>query len=165
MRANAAAAVSMSLPGMRFYFEGQKEGLHNKLDVHLRRSATEPVVTWTKDFYQALISVVSQPIFHQGTWSFQNVDTGFDNPPTNWRLVAWKWTLQSQKVLCVINYSDTLGQGRVVLPDALPVNGNSTIPVTDLLTQTVFPRNVSDLQTQGLYIILQPWQAQFFLYV
>jgi hypothetical protein len=155
----------MSLPGMRFYFMGQKEGLHNKLDVHLRRSASEPVITWTQDFYRSLISVLSQPVFHDGQWSYQNVLSGNDNPVTNWRLVAWKWTLQQQKVLCVINYSDTLGQGRIVLPDALPLNGNNTIPVTELLTGAVYERNIGDLQGQGLYIILQPWQAQFFSYV
>ena len=35
-RADAAALVTMTLPGMRFYFQGQREGYRNKLDVHLR---------------------------------------------------------------------------------------------------------------------------------
>jgi len=51
-RADAAAVVSMSLPGMRFYFMGQEHGFFNRLDVHLRRSLSENPAPGVDTFYQ-----------------------------------------------------------------------------------------------------------------
>jgi glycosidase len=106
-RADAAALVSFTLPGMRFLFEGQTRGYHNRLDVHLRRAASEPTVTYTQQYYKTLLQILTRDAFHSGQWEFLNVLTGNDNPITNWRLMAWKWVGSSEKILCVINYSDT----------------------------------------------------------
>lgn len=78
--------------------------------------------------------------------------------------MAWKWTQDDSKVLCVINYSDTQGSGAVVLSDAQPLNGNNTIPVTELFSGNVYYRNVNDLKSTGLFAIVDAWSAQIFKY-
>lgn len=65
-----------------------------------RRSASESTHPGVMAFYSNLTSILSRPIFHLGDWSYQNVFGTGDS----WRLMAWKWTLGNQKVLCVINY-------------------------------------------------------------
>jgi len=130
LRADAAAMVSMTLPGMRFYFMGQELGYHNRLDVHLRRAVFENPSNGVDIFYNKLFSIINMDVFHEGTWTYLSAGNSNDS----WRLVAWKWVLGNSKVLCVINYSTDKGSGSIILSDATPINGNDTIPVTDLLT-------------------------------
>jgi len=119
----------------------------------------------------------------QAHWQYQNV-FGADSA---WRLMAWTWSSNDQKRLVVVNYSDTQGAGRVILNDATPVNGNDTIPVTDLLSGTcssfcrsqplyspvdmityilgiTYYRSAADLRKNGLYVIVNQWWAQIFSY-
>jgi len=87
-----------------------------------------------------------------------------DNPATNWRLMAWKWVNGNTKVVCIINYSDTQAQGRVVLSDAMGQNGNDSEQVVELLQNQVYTRSASEMRTQGLYVIVNSWYAQIFMY-
>jgi len=159
-RADAAAMVSMTIPGMRFYFEGQQNGYFNKLDVHLRRALSENSHPGVQQFYSNFTHILAQPIFHTGQWSYENVFGTGDA----WRLMAWKWSLNNKKVLCVINYSDQTGNGRVVLPDALPVNGSDEIPVTELFSRVVYQRSSKELRTNGIFVIINAWSIQMLEY-
>jgi hypothetical protein len=78
--------------------------------------------------------------------------------------MAWKWAYGDSKRLCVVNYSDAEGQGRVLVPDAVPRSGNDTIPVTDLLSGATYYRSAHEMRTQGLYVIIPKWWAQIFSY-
>jgi len=159
-RADAAALVTYTLPGMRFYFMGQREGYANRLDIHLRRALPEEKHSDTELTYRLLLNITSDVTFHIGTWTYLNV-FGADSA---WRLMAWKWAYGDSKRLCVVNYSDAEGQGRVLVPDAVPRSGNDTIPVTDLLSGATYYRSAHEMRTQGLYVIIPKWWAQIFSY-
>lgn len=160
-----------------------------------RRSASESSHPGVMSFYSNFTSILSRPIFHMGTWSYMNVFGTGDS----WRLMAWKWTLDNKKVLCVINYrcvtlnililtfhshfdSDQVGNGKVACPDAQPVNGNDNISVTELISGTkkektilkrkknnligaVYERSAKQLQSNGIFVIIQPWSMQMLEYV
>jgi glycosidase len=158
-RADAAALVTMTLPGMRFYFQGQRDGYRNKLDVHLRRAAPESAVSAVQQMYAQLTAITAHEVF-QGQWQYQNVF----GTSTAWRLMAWTWSTNDHKRLVVVNYSDTQGEGRVILSDAAPVNGNDTIAVTELFSGITYYRSAKDLRTNGLYVIVNQWWAQIFSY-
>jgi len=79
-------------------------------------------------------------------------------------LIAYRWEYQNEKRLCVINYSDQNGSGSVQVTNAQPVNGNDTIPVTDLLSGTVYYRSASQMRNQGLFVVVNSWYAQIFEY-
>jgi len=156
-RADIAAAISLTLPGMRFYFMWQEYGYFNQLDVHLRRETPEAEQPGVFQFYSAFISAVSKDVFHDGTWYWRPV-TG------SGILLAWEWELNGEKVLTVLNYSGNQVSGSVVCPLAQPNNGNDIIPVTELLTGTVYQRSAKQMSTSGLIVVLDSWSVQMFDY-
>jgi len=138
----------------------EQNGYKNKLDVHLRREYSEPAIPDVQNFYSKLLEITSADVFREGTWTYIPVG-GNDNA---WRLIAYGWEYRDQKRLCVINYSDQNGSGTVKVANAQPVNGNDTIPVTDLLTNNVYYRSASQMRTQGLFVVVNSWYAQIFEY-
>jgi len=158
-RSDAAALLTYTLPGMRFFYMGDFEGYVNKLDVHLRREASEPTVAQAYSFYQTFLSIINAPVFKLGQWQYMNVQG--NNTP----LIAFHWSYNNDRRLCVINFSNQQqGWGTIVLPDAQPVNGNDTIPITDLLSGTVYERSASELRTTGLNVGVNSWYGQIFQY-
>lgn len=110
-RADAAALLTFTLPGMRFYWMWQFEGFKNKLDIHLRRELAEAPVSDTQLFYSKFLSITNTDVFNFGNWVYLNVfGTGMDiiyplrSLDSSWRLIAYRWEYQSEKRLCVINY-------------------------------------------------------------
>jgi hypothetical protein len=159
-RADGAAMVALTVPGMRFYNEGQQDGYRNRLQVQLRRAASEPIAVGVPQFYDILTPILARPVFHTGTWTYLSVF----NDPNSWRLMAWKWTNNDERLLVVVNYSDSPGAGAIILSDAQPVNGNDTIPVTDLISQQTWMRSANQMQSSGLFTVIQPWSCQILKY-
>eukprot|EP00696_Hemimastix_kukwesjijk_P002005 gnl/Hemi2/12449_TR4245_c0_g1_i1.p1 gnl/Hemi2/12449_TR4245_c0_g1~~gnl/Hemi2/12449_TR4245_c0_g1_i1.p1 ORF type:complete len:550 (+),score=133.09 gnl/Hemi2/12449_TR4245_c0_g1_i1:162-1652(+) len=160
-KADAAALVAMTLPGMRFYNHGQWAGKAARLDVHLRRSSDEAPISQVANFYTSLLNVTSAEVFRQGQWVYCDVGS----TDTSWRLMAWRWGLGDERRVCIINFSDTTGAGPVVLPDAAsPSGGGDSVAVLELLTGAVYTRSVHEMQTTGLFTVIDPWSAQIFKY-
>eukprot|EP01106_Pelomyxa_sp_JSP_P005480 TRINITY_DN1868_c0_g1_i2.p1 TRINITY_DN1868_c0_g1~~TRINITY_DN1868_c0_g1_i2.p1 ORF type:complete len:375 (+),score=96.90 TRINITY_DN1868_c0_g1_i2:141-1265(+) len=157
-RANAAATVTMTLPGMRFYWQDQWNGYENKLEVHMRRSKSETPWAFSTAHYSKLNGIVKDTAFTSGTWNYAVVNGTSDC----WRLMAWRWNYNnSAKRLVVINYSDTQGSGYVVVPD---VTGSSTVTITELFSGTQYSRSAPDMRSTGLNVIIPCWSAQIFQY-
>lgn len=153
-RANAAAAISFTIPGMHFHHHGQWVGKAAKLDVHLRRSSDEPINDEVVDFYARLLPVTGHPVFTAGTWNW--IDVKDDD--SAWRLMAWRWDLDNEKRLVVVNYSDATGAGRAVLPNI------SSGTITELLTGEEYERDPAEIQDAGLLVVVDAWSAQIFKY-
>jgi len=64
------------------------------------RSYAEPEQTGVEEFYDKFTNILNGDIFHRGQWSYQTVLSS----SSSWRLMAWKWTFNGNKVLIVINY-------------------------------------------------------------
>lgn len=162
-RSIGAALVSMTLPGMRFNFMGQWQGKKNALVVQLRRSKSESVDTTVQSFYNTFIPIISHPVFHTGQWSFLPVT----NSSQAYELMAWEWSDEStnERRLVVVNYSAGQGSGQIRLPDARPTTpGGNTCNFTDLLTGAQYTRNVNDVRSVGLFVIVNSYWAQIFKY-
>jgi hypothetical protein len=159
-RANAAALVTFTLPGMRFHWMGQWKGFTHKLDVHLRREMGEPPVVDTENFYKIFLNITNAPVFKMGNWVLLNAQGTSDAG----RLLVWRWDHGTEKRLCVLNFSDSNAGGYVVVSNAEEKNGNDTIPVTDLLTGDVYYRSASKMRTQGLFVLVNSWYGQIFEY-
>jgi glycosidase len=159
-RADAAALLTFTLPGLRFFWEGEWAGYTWPLDIHLRREKTQPANDYVLSMYKSLTAIVSDDVFKKGQWTYLNV-FGAD---TAGQLIAYRWNYKQEKRLCILNFSGSEAQGRVIVADAQPVNGNDTIPITDLLTNTTYYRSATDMRTNGLYVIINQWWAQIFTY-
>eukprot|EP00698_Gefionella_okellyi_P023976 TRINITY_DN8342_c0_g1_i1.p1 TRINITY_DN8342_c0_g1~~TRINITY_DN8342_c0_g1_i1.p1 ORF type:complete len:524 (-),score=84.56 TRINITY_DN8342_c0_g1_i1:420-1991(-) len=159
-RADAAALLTMTLPGMRFYFMGQFEGFKNRLQIQLRRALPEPVVPEVEALYQRLTNITSDVVFHKGTWTY----IPLSGEGTSWQLCAWRWAYGNDKRLCVINFSASEASANVTVADAEPVSGQDLIPVTDLLEDQVYMRSAAQMRSQGLSVVVNQWWAQIFKY-
>lgn len=159
-RADAAAMATLTLPGMRFFNKGQEDGYFNRLDVHLRRSKSESGSDSVRIFYNIFTSILAKHIAFQGTWNYQSVISSGDS----WRLMAWKWKKNNEKILCVINYSDQNGSGRIKLDDAQSIKNNDTIPVVELISGLTYYRSAQDMRDNGLFVIIDNWSSQIFMY-
>jgi hypothetical protein len=92
--ANAAAALSFLLPGIRLEFWGQSEGRRARLDVHLRRAAAEPersVSSAQTGFYDRLHRILMLPILRQGRFVYSD-----QGPMQHWRIITWNWYLDNR---------------------------------------------------------------------
>jgi len=158
-RANAAALVTMTLPGLRFFFWGQKEGKTARLSVQLRRANREEENQSTTHFYNKLLSIITKDVFKNGSWEPLTVESASSG--TSWRLLAWRWELLDEKILCVVNYSDCKAEGRVKLSHAA---GEGILVVKDLISGEEYERNAKEMRERGLYVIVNQWWAQIFRY-
>ncbi|EME27564.1 hypothetical protein Gasu2_39900 [Galdieria sulphuraria] len=163
--ANSAASISFTLPGIRFQFHGEWQGKKNQLDIHLRRAAWEPEDPETLAFYYKLNQILSHDIFHQGNWSFINIEK--EQQPEAWRLMAWKWrwidTSDNNKVvyrLVVINHSDGNGVGCIPFDEA--VSEMDSIELVELFTGSSYPK--SRQSDNKICFVVEPWSLQIFAY-
>lgn len=149
----AAALATYTLPGMRFFFQDFYNGYQNKLEVHLRRSKKEPVSEEAKAFYDKFLPILNDDTLKNGEWSHIAV-----NEESSWKLLSWKWynAETKNKKVVIVNFSDTPGEGYVVLSD---VSGEGKVVVKDLLNDTEYKKEVTELKGRGLKITVKEWYA------
>lgn len=120
-QAQAAALIAYTVPGMRFFYQGQWEGRRLRLPVQLGREpqeinqhkqlrltdtdlvqlpALEIVDPVMAAFYDKLLQLLRLPALKQGHW--ERVELG---PP---HLLAWQWEWQGTICLIIINYEPHL---------------------------------------------------------
>eukprot|EP01114_Cavostelium_apophysatum_P001197 TRINITY_DN11013_c0_g1_i2.p1 TRINITY_DN11013_c0_g1~~TRINITY_DN11013_c0_g1_i2.p1 ORF type:complete len:504 (+),score=68.63 TRINITY_DN11013_c0_g1_i2:87-1598(+) len=156
--ADATALMTFTVPGMRFHWQWEFQGFKNQIDIHLRREEPESAVQDVQDFYQTFLNITNADVFKYGDWIYIDLsDSGTD-------LIAYRWEFGDDRRLCVINYSGDTGSTNVIVSNAQPINGNDTIPVTDLLSGTKYWRSAKMMQTQGLDVVVNSWYAQIFQY-
>lgn len=157
VRAPDAAVAMSTLPGLRFYYDGQFEGRQVRLPVQLGREPDEPANHALAALYARLLSIVDSPIFHDGhdgAWALCDVRRLDD---TSANLLAWRWKSASELRLVVVNLGETTAQAQVAVADDLP--RESPIVFVDLLDGARYERDRQDLIDHGLYVRLEPGQA------
>jgi len=130
-QAEAAAIITYTLPGMRFFHDGQWEGRRVRLPVQLGREPKEwpctcvqstylpkvkgalsqPSCNCTYVFYEKLLIYLQKPIFQKGEWHQLEVIDGADH------ILAWRWTLKEKHVVFIINYAKENSTGKVSILD------------------------------------------------
>lgn len=150
----AAAVASFTLPGARLFHEGQFEGFRTRPPVFLARRTVEPVDEELRSFYGKLLEALSHPIFHEGQWHLCDCGGWPDNESTR-NLVTWTWTKDEERILIVVNLSDSTAQGQVRLPWS-DLSGK-TLRLVDLLSEVTYERSGDQLQENGLYVDLTGW--------
>jgi len=157
-RTAGSAVMAMSLPGLRFYFEGQELGLRNKLDVHLRRARDEPGNDMLKTFYSNFTTIMKDSVMRDGTWSRISV-----SGDESWKFVAWSYTKsgENQARLVVVNYGAERSSCRVIVPNVV---GSGDVPITELFSNIVYQRSAPEMRSTGLNVIIDAYSAQIFKY-
>ena len=158
----AAAVVTFLSPGLRFFHEGQFRGRKKRISPHLCRRPHEPVDTDLAKFYERLLGVLRQPLVREGRWQLLECTPAWDG---NWTwdcLLAFAWQgCGEEKLLAVVNYAANQSQCYVRLP--FGDVGKHRWRLRDLLGETIYDREGTDLHARGFYLDVPPWQAFVFL--
>jgi glycosidase len=156
-RSMAAATLVVTLPGLRLFHDGQLEGKLVRLPIQLGREPDEVPDVEIFTFYHRLLTVCDSPTFHEGEWSLLEAEPAWRGNPSHQDLLAWTWDGAKEKKIVVVNFAPNVSQGRLRLPH-LAVHG-STIVLNDELHDIEYIRDPGELQDEGLYMELGPWQA------
>lgn len=123
----AAAIITYTLPGLKFFHQGQWIGRMRKIPVQIGQFPRE--VEWITEklndqlpsnfkvfssdifeFYMGLTKILLEPALRKGHWD--KIDA---IPSDNQAIFAWKWTLDSFIILILINYSADIEEFRINL--------------------------------------------------
>ncbi len=101
---HVAAMLAATLPGMRFFHEGQFEGRRKRISVLLGRRPQENPDPDSLGFYTNLLELLSYPVLQDGEWSLLTVQS--DKGGMLSRCLAWSWRDARDALLVIANISD-----------------------------------------------------------
>ena len=156
-KTNAAGTIAATLGGMIFFNHGQWSGLRNKLDVHLRRGATETPNTSVTKYYETLMKIIVDPAFKGPNYYFVWNMSG-DKAS---EFVAYIREKDSSHYLVVVNYHGYYGCAEVPIYN---MAGSGMVNVKEMISNTVYSRNAETMRGVGLTVCLKAYQAQIFKY-
>ena len=160
-KSKAAAVIISTILGMHFYHDGQFEGKKIKLPVQLGREPEEPVINGMKEFYNKLLSITSHEIIKYGKWELLEPMNSWERNTTFKNILAWGWSLQSEKRIIVVNYSDKISTCRL----KLDLRGfQEEFIIKDLLNDQTYTRSAEEVYHTGLFIELKPYQSHIFAF-
>lgn len=157
----AAAIVTFLSPGLRFFHQGQFEGRKKRISPHLIRGPDEPIDSRLEQFYDRLLAVLRQPTVRDGRWQLVECAPAWEGNPTSDCFTAFAWQGPDDKRLLVAaNFAANQSQCRVRLPFA--DLGGKPWRLQDQLSDAVYERDGNELQSDGLYLDMHPWQYHVF---
>jgi len=109
-RRAAIASLMGTLPGMRFYHQGELEGARIRLPITLR-IGTEEMDSAATAFFARLLRITKDPVFHAGEWNLLRVTPEGDDTAGN--LLAYEWRSEKGWKVAAINLGGNASQGRV----------------------------------------------------
>jgi hypothetical protein len=154
----AAAAVAMStLPGMRFYQDGQFEGRRARVPVQLGAFGVERADERIVVFYRRLLDAANQSVCHAGQWRLCQIRRCDETTP---HLVAWRWRLDDDSRIIVVNVGGVVARGFIDVMGDLPPG--DAFWFVDQIDGAKYLRTARDLASSGLFVRLDVGQAHFF---
>jgi len=156
----AAAVVAFLVPGMRFFHEGQREGRHVKVSMHVGRRPVEEPDAAVVTFYDHLLACVGRPEVHEGEWDLWTCRSAWEGNGTWQDLIVFTWTHGERRLLVVVNYAPRQGQCYVTLE--LHGLAGRTFTLVDLLSDTRYERDGDGLGANGLYLDMPAWGHHVF---
>lgn len=161
-RARAAAVLVTTLPGATLLHEGQLGEWQIKQPVQLGRRVMEMSSAQSEAFYRLLMSEACHVVYHEGAWRLRDCIPAWDLNASHRNLIAYSWLHQDERRVIVVNYTATSSQGRVPLPD-FGLAGHKW-RLRDTMTGKEYDRDGGDMNDNGLYVDLMPWQAHVFAF-
>ncbi|WZO96873.1 alpha-amylase family glycosyl hydrolase [Isosphaeraceae bacterium EP7] len=159
----AAAVITYLSPGLRFFHQGQFEGRKKRISPHLCRAPFEPVDPAIRQFYDRLLTIIRQRVVRDGQWYLLECAPAWDGNWTHDCVVAFGWQrADGELLLVVVNYAPNQSQCRIRL--SFSDLGGYSWNLQDQLSSDRVDRDGSELQSQGLFVDLRPWQASVFTF-
>lgn len=158
VRLPGLVAMLATLPGLRFFHQGQFEGKTLHLPMPLNAAADETPDLGLVQTYEKILAIGAQPVFHAGDWRL--LDVGPDTDASHEQLLAYRWRHAEEYKLIVINLAEQAAQGRIRISDELAPA--TEYRLHDELSGAAYLREKQDLQNNGLYVRLDGHGAHIF---
>jgi glycosidase len=155
----AAAVITFLAPGLRFFHQGQFEGSKKRISPHLGRGPKEPIDQKLRQFYERLLSALRQPTVREGTWQLLECVPAWQGNWTHDCFLVFAWQ-GADRLIVAVNYAPNQSQCHARLPFA-DLAGKH-FKLRDQLSSTTYEWNGDDLQRDGLFLDMAPWQACVF---
>jgi hypothetical protein len=147
-----------TLPGMRFYHQGQLEGAKARLPITLRMAADGDADLAATAFFAKLLRTAKDPVYHNGEWNLLEVTAEGDD--TAGDLVAYEWRSSKAWKVIAVNLADHAAQGRVHFrPRSWDANEYSFY---DELYDVRYVRSREELSRTGLFVRRERFDAHWF---
>jgi alpha amylase-like protein len=157
-RLPAAGTLMGTLPGMRFYQQGEIEGNRIHLPITLAVAAPEPTDPYSSAFFQKILSLTRESVFHDGKWNMLDVSAeGYTSPLG---LIVYEWRSEQAWKVIAVNLAAGASQGRVRLADT--VSKTQQYIFYDQLNEVRYDRSGEELHDVGLFVRLEGFQAHIF---
>ena len=147
-RLASVATFMGTLPGMRFYHQGELEGRKEHLPIPLRMAAPQPADPLIAPFFEKILQITRRDVFHAGEWKLLPVTQDYDSTFEN--LIAYEWRLRGAWTIVVVNLSGTASQGRIQLNSAAAPGKNWIF--RDELEGVIYPRLAEECCSVGLFV-------------
>jgi len=157
----AAAIIAYLSPGMRFFHQGQLDGLKIKMPVQLCRRPEEIGNPKLRKFYARLMECIRLPAIRHGEWQLIEPTPAWD---ANWtwdNFVVFSWQeSEGQHLLVAVNYSPQQSQCLIPLPHL--ESHDCTYQLTDLMGSSKYIQDSDSLIAPGLYLDIPKWGYHVF---
>ncbi len=155
-RSLAAAVILATIPGLRLFHDGQLEGRRLRLPVQLVRPPEEVPDARISRFYDRLLAITNEPVFHEGQWALLATSPAWNGNESHQNLLTWLWRRGEQLKIVAVNYSPNPAQGWLTLH--LPLESLTKVTFRDELSGATYIRDADELRHQGLYVDLLPYR-------
>ena len=158
----AAAVITYSVPGLRFFHQGQFEGRTKRISPHLVRAPEEVPDKEIKKFYDRLLAVLRKPVMKGGEWQSAGLrarlgrerDLGLVRRPLlaggRRRADARRRELFAPRTANAI--SSCLSRR----------SRDRSVRLKDLLGDACYDRDGTELAGRGLYLDMPAWSYHVF---
>ena len=157
-RLAADGTLLATLPGIRFYHQASSKAAEFTCPITLRIAADEPPDPVSTNFFQKILQITRQDVFHEGEWNLLDVAPEGDAPPDG--LLVYEWRSPEAWKIIAVNLADYTSQGRIPLGDRVSPAQNYIL--NDELNNVRYDRTGAELHNIGLFIRLPAFQAHLF---
>jgi hypothetical protein len=157
-RLRAVGTLMGTLPGMRFYYQGEIEGLKIRLPITLSKPADEPADPVSVAFFGKILGITHEEVFHSGQWNLLEIVPEGDDTSAN--IVVYEWRSEKSWKIIVVNLADYASQGRVRMGDR--VSPARQYIFYDQLDEERYVRSGEELHNVGLFVRREGGGAHLF---
>ncbi len=155
-----AAVLTATLPGMRFFHEGQFDGRTAHLPIQLGRAPEASPDPGTVAFYRRLLAIARDGVCRHGRFRLLDVEEGADGAAST-RVLAYQWDqAPARRRVLVVSFASEPLTCRVRLGRPEPSTGSP--PLKDDLSES--PQSIAkyEIMDDFLELALRPYHALSF---
>ncbi len=157
-RVSSVATLMGTLPGLRFYHQGELEGRQIHQPIELGRFPVEPADPEIAAIFQKILAFTKGGAFHNAQWSLLPINAEGDISPDG--LIAYEWRSSDVWKIVVVNLLAGTSQGRIPLGGR--VAADKQYVLYDELNDVRYARSGAELHTVGLFVQRNGFQAHLF---